>query len=203
MPRRLHDQARCGLTFELTPTAEAGGARLVRDDAPSAADQPCAACRSGSGVERGVRQHRQVHERASRPQDKRDGGQAHEHGSVLKRAALWWTRALDVLMDLWEGLGERSRAPTVVGGECGVREEEGDDGSCHRGAPELSEADVGRGCADEEQIESGPELSGTSFARWHVHGGVRARGLGPCSEWVSCCLTFELRRPWRQVGLAA
>jgi hypothetical protein len=28
--------------------AEAGGVRLVRDDAPSAADQPYAACRSGS-----------------------------------------------------------------------------------------------------------------------------------------------------------
>jgi hypothetical protein len=28
--------------------AEAGGVRLVRDDAPCAADQPYAACRSGS-----------------------------------------------------------------------------------------------------------------------------------------------------------
>jgi hypothetical protein len=44
-----------GLTFELTPTAEAGAVSLVRDDAPCAADQAYSACRSGSGVERGVR----------------------------------------------------------------------------------------------------------------------------------------------------
>jgi hypothetical protein len=44
-----------GLTFELTPTAEAGSVSLVRDDAPRAADQAYAACRSGSGVERRVR----------------------------------------------------------------------------------------------------------------------------------------------------
>jgi hypothetical protein len=49
----------CGLTFELTPAAEAGGVSLVRDDAPSAADQAYAARRSGSGVERGVRPHSQ------------------------------------------------------------------------------------------------------------------------------------------------
>jgi hypothetical protein len=40
----------CGLTFELTPTAEAGSVRLVRDDASKAADQPYAACRSGSAL---------------------------------------------------------------------------------------------------------------------------------------------------------
>ena len=46
-----------GLTLELTPRAEAGGVSLVRDDAPSAADQAYAACRSASGVERPVRPH--------------------------------------------------------------------------------------------------------------------------------------------------
>jgi hypothetical protein len=46
-----------GLTFELTPTTEVGSVSLVRDDAPSAADQAYAACRSGSAVERGVMQH--------------------------------------------------------------------------------------------------------------------------------------------------
>jgi len=45
----------CGLTLELTPTAEADGVSLVRDDAPSAADQAYDGCRSGSGVERLVR----------------------------------------------------------------------------------------------------------------------------------------------------
>jgi hypothetical protein len=44
-----------GLTFELTPTAEAGGVSPVRDDATPAADRAYDACRSGSGVERGVR----------------------------------------------------------------------------------------------------------------------------------------------------
>ncbi len=48
---------RC-LTFELTPTAEAGGVSPVRDDATPAADRAYGACRSGSGVERGVRHHR-------------------------------------------------------------------------------------------------------------------------------------------------
>jgi hypothetical protein len=45
----------CGLTFELTPTAEA---RLVRpggEDGTARAARPYKACRSGSGVERGVR----------------------------------------------------------------------------------------------------------------------------------------------------
>ncbi len=40
----------CGLTFELTPTAEVGTVRLVRDDASRAADQPYSACRSGSAL---------------------------------------------------------------------------------------------------------------------------------------------------------
>jgi len=46
-----------GLTFELTPTAEADGVSLVRDDATPAADQAYDGCRSGSGVERVVRPH--------------------------------------------------------------------------------------------------------------------------------------------------
>ncbi len=50
---RLRRQA--GLTFELTPTAEAGGVSPVCDDATAGADRAYAACRSGSGVERGVR----------------------------------------------------------------------------------------------------------------------------------------------------
>ena len=49
-----------GLTLELTPRAEAGGVSLVRDDAPSAADQAYDGCRSASGVERPVRPHRAV-----------------------------------------------------------------------------------------------------------------------------------------------
>jgi hypothetical protein len=48
----------CGLTFELTPTVEAGGVSPVRDDATAGADRAYDACRSGSGVERGVRPHR-------------------------------------------------------------------------------------------------------------------------------------------------
>jgi hypothetical protein len=40
----------CGLTLELTPPAEAGGVRLVREDSTCAADQPYAACRSGSAL---------------------------------------------------------------------------------------------------------------------------------------------------------
>ncbi len=43
-----------GLTFELTPTTEVGTVRLVRDDAPSAADQPYSACRSGSALNEGL-----------------------------------------------------------------------------------------------------------------------------------------------------
>ena len=53
--RRL---ALCGLTFELTPRAEAGGVSPVRDDATRAADRAYDACRSESGVERVVRHHR-------------------------------------------------------------------------------------------------------------------------------------------------
>lgn len=47
----------CGRTFELTPTAQAGGVSPVRDDATPAADRAYVACRSGSGVERVVRHH--------------------------------------------------------------------------------------------------------------------------------------------------
>ena len=53
-------RARAGLrrlTFELTPTVEAGGVSPVREDATAGADRAYAACRSGSGVERGVRPH--------------------------------------------------------------------------------------------------------------------------------------------------
>ena len=48
----------CGLTFELTPTAEAGTVSLDCDDANLATGQAYSACRSGSAVERGVRPHR-------------------------------------------------------------------------------------------------------------------------------------------------
>ena len=47
-----------GLTFELTPTAEAGTVSLDCDDANLATGQAYSACRSGSAVERGVRPHR-------------------------------------------------------------------------------------------------------------------------------------------------
>ena len=47
-----------GLTFELTPRAEAGGVSLVRDDSTTGAGRAYAACRSESGVERGVLRHR-------------------------------------------------------------------------------------------------------------------------------------------------
>jgi hypothetical protein len=40
----------CGLTLELTPPAQAGGVRLVLEDSTCAADQPYAACRSGSAL---------------------------------------------------------------------------------------------------------------------------------------------------------
>ncbi len=47
----------CGLTFELTPTAEAGRlARAVQHKPARRAGKM--ACRSGSGAERGVRPHR-------------------------------------------------------------------------------------------------------------------------------------------------
>ena len=45
------------LTFELTPTAEAGAVSPVPDDSTSGGDRAYSACRSGSGVERGVRPH--------------------------------------------------------------------------------------------------------------------------------------------------
>jgi hypothetical protein len=47
----------CGITFELTPTAEAGVVSPVRDDATNGTDRAYNACRSGSGAERGVRPH--------------------------------------------------------------------------------------------------------------------------------------------------
>ena len=50
------------LTFELTPTAEAGAVSPVCDDATAGADRAYSACRSGSGVERGVRPHRASHQ---------------------------------------------------------------------------------------------------------------------------------------------
>jgi hypothetical protein len=50
----------CGLTFELTPTAEAGVVSPVRDDATAGTDRAYNACRSGSGAERGVRHLREV-----------------------------------------------------------------------------------------------------------------------------------------------
>jgi hypothetical protein len=42
-------------TFELTPTAEAGAVSPDGDDRTSGAGSAHSACRSGSGVERGVR----------------------------------------------------------------------------------------------------------------------------------------------------
>ena len=47
----------CCLTFELTPTAEAGGVSPVTDDATDGGRRAYDACRSGSGAERGVRRH--------------------------------------------------------------------------------------------------------------------------------------------------
>jgi hypothetical protein len=46
-----------GLTFELTPTAEAGAVSPVTDDGTTGRHRAYSACRSGSGVERGVRPH--------------------------------------------------------------------------------------------------------------------------------------------------
>ena len=46
-----------GLTFELTPRAEAGGVSPECDDATTDAGRAYAACRSESGVERVVRPH--------------------------------------------------------------------------------------------------------------------------------------------------
>ena len=45
------------ITFELTPRAEAGAVSRGRDDGTSSADPAYSACRSESGVERGVRPH--------------------------------------------------------------------------------------------------------------------------------------------------
>jgi hypothetical protein len=45
----------CCLTFELTPTTEAGTVRLGRENVHRTSAQPYSACRSGSAVERGVR----------------------------------------------------------------------------------------------------------------------------------------------------
>ncbi len=47
----------CGLTFEVTPTAEAGAVRPGRENVHRTSDRPYSACRSGSGVDRGVRPH--------------------------------------------------------------------------------------------------------------------------------------------------
>jgi len=47
----------CGLTFELTPRAEAGGVSPGCDDSTSGAAWAYTACRSESGVERVVRHH--------------------------------------------------------------------------------------------------------------------------------------------------
>ena len=57
----------CSLTFELTPTAEAGAVSPVTDDATTGRHRAYSACRSGSGVERGVRPH--SHLRAVKPQE--------------------------------------------------------------------------------------------------------------------------------------
>jgi antitoxin Phd len=48
----------CGLTFELTPTAEAGRLGPGGENVPRTSDRAKVACRSGSGVERGVRRRR-------------------------------------------------------------------------------------------------------------------------------------------------
>ena len=47
-----------GLTFELTPTAEAGAVSRDGDDSTAGAGPAYSACRSGSGVERVVRHRR-------------------------------------------------------------------------------------------------------------------------------------------------
>ena len=56
--RSADQAAKRGLTFELTPTAEAGAVRPGGDDSTAGADRPYSACRSGSGVERVVRRRR-------------------------------------------------------------------------------------------------------------------------------------------------
>jgi hypothetical protein len=45
------------ITFELTPTTEAGTVSLDCENANLATGQAYSACRSGSAVERGVRRH--------------------------------------------------------------------------------------------------------------------------------------------------
>ncbi len=52
---RLLKPAVCGLTFEFTRTAEAGVVSPVGDDATAGTRRAYNACRSGSGVQRGVR----------------------------------------------------------------------------------------------------------------------------------------------------
>ena len=47
-----------GLTFELTPRAEAGAVSPTGDDGTAGARRAYSACRSESGVERGVRPRR-------------------------------------------------------------------------------------------------------------------------------------------------
>ena len=49
-----------GLTFEFTRPAGAGGVSPVCDDATAGTDRAYAACRSGSGVQRGVRHQRDL-----------------------------------------------------------------------------------------------------------------------------------------------
>jgi len=49
-----HRLGLCGLTFELTPTAEAGSVRLGRENVHRTSDQPYAACRSGSALNEGL-----------------------------------------------------------------------------------------------------------------------------------------------------
>ena len=46
-----------GLTFELTPTVEADAGWLRKDNIYHGLERPDGGCRSGSGVERGVRPH--------------------------------------------------------------------------------------------------------------------------------------------------
>jgi len=80
-----------GLTLELTPRAEVGGVSLVRDDAPSAADQAYAACRSASGVERPVRPHLAALE--VEPEPGAHGHKAAASGAADVRVPMTWTLA--------------------------------------------------------------------------------------------------------------
>ncbi len=59
---RIGEQRRCdvfsrGLTFEFTRAAEAGVVSPACDDATAGPRRAYNACRSGSGVQRGVRRH--------------------------------------------------------------------------------------------------------------------------------------------------